>query len=309
LQLHGPARVRSRDELRENFFRLLLRSYLLAQKKGEGLAVYRSSAGMVHRLCGEPWAQQTIFPAESALVRRFLAQTELPAANADAIVQRSLMANPWVATWMKVLDRLDRRDFASLCSVSGKENLRAALATGRGVVLAHAHTLFVQLFWIWLRHEGIPPGVTIWQWAWGKKPEQILDPRTRALATARELHASMQSLREGGLVQILADGHNGNQQIELPFCNRRRGFRTTFAELALSANALVLPVLVSLAAEGSISIQIDPPFADAPLDHERGKRIESLVRQYADHLHGVWRTHAADIPWFQMKLHLGFAPI
>ena len=97
---HGPSRARSQDPLREDFFRLFLRSYHAAQKQGRGLEVYRASAKFAFRLLAEPWARQTIFPAELALVRRFLAETGLPG-DPDTVAQLNLMANPWAASLRK----------------------------------------------------------------------------------------------------------------------------------------------------------------------------------------------------------------
>jgi lauroyl/myristoyl acyltransferase len=307
--LHGAARARSADPLRENFFLLFRRSYRIAEKKGEGLAVYHASAALTYRLCGEPWAQETIFPAEASLVRRFLAETALPVSDRESVVQHSLWANPWAATWTGTLQALGRDHFELLCSVSGLEHLRAAQATGRGIVFAHAHTVFEPLFWTWLAHEGIAPGVTIWGWAWGRKPSEIRDPRISTLEGARELHSAVATLRRGGLLHVLADGHRGNQKIILPFCNRQRGFARTFAELALSTNAVVMPVMVKSAAGGSISIQIYPVFAESRSGGDPAERIELLVRQYVEHLQRIWQACPADIPWYQMRRHVDLPPL
>ena len=304
VQLHGPARVRSRDELREGLFRLLQRSYTLAARRGGGLEVYRSSAALIHQLCGERWAQETIFPAESVLVRRFLAEAGLEAADPARAVQHSLMANSWISTWAAILMRLERAQFRSLCEVAGEEHLRAALAAGRGTVLAHSHTLFVQLFWTWMKHQDLDPGVSIWRWAWGRKPEEIRDPRVRAIESARELHAAKKALRRGGLVQVLADGLQGSRKIGLPFCNRLRGFETTFAELALDAGAAVVPANVMLAADGRLHIEIGRPFAAPPEDGERSARVRWCLEGYVEHLRRLWREHPSDVSWYQMKRHL-----
>lgn len=308
--LFGPAFPKSQDELREKFYLLLRRSYLMAQKHGKGLEVYRSCFGLIDRLCAERWAQHTIFPAETALVRRFLAETRLPVTDPDAVVHGSLRGHSWKAIWYRILQTLPRQDFTSVCTVTGAEHLKAAQAAGRGVVIAHSHTLFAPIFWNWLEHEGIGPGITVWQWAWkpGRKPGELRDPRVRALESARELHAAARVLRAGGLVHILADGTESHQQIVLPFCGRERGFRTTFAELAADANALVITADVTLCSEGQIRIEIGPPLVDAP-ERGRGERVASFVRQYADHLYSRWVKHVDEVSWTDMKLHLQFPPI
>jgi lauroyl/myristoyl acyltransferase len=302
--LYGPARTRSQDELRENFFRLLQRSCLIGAKQGQGIAVYRSIARTLHNLCGEPWVHATIFPFETRLVRSFLSETGLPAAKPQSIVQKSLMANAWLAVANTVLQKLNRPDFVSLCTVSGSENLHAARAGGRGVMIAHSHTLFAQLFWCWLEHEGIASGVTTWQWAWGKSRGETQDPRTRALESARELHAAVATLREGGLVHVVADGDKGARETVLPFFNRRRGFRPAFAELAVTTSAPVITVDVTLAVDGGILIEIGKPFTEDSPDDHRTRRVEALVLQYAEHLRERWRSYPADLPWFVMRQQL-----
>jgi lauroyl/myristoyl acyltransferase len=295
--------------MREAFFAMLRRSYLMAARTGDGLEVYRSSAELVRMLCGQAWAQTTIFPGETALVRRFLKEAQLPVTDPRAVLQHSLMANPWVATWSGILKEMSREAFLSLCTVAGAEYLRETQASGQGVVVAHCHSLFAQLFWTWLRVENIDPGVTIAQWTWGRKASETSDPQVRAIETARELHLAMGTLRRGGCVHILADGFRGNEQIVLPFFNRRRGFRTTFAEFALTAHARIVTATVALQTDGRILIEINPPLAGAEDTDDRPAQVERLVRQYAARLRAFWLQHPGDLPWFQMKRHLDLPPV
>ncbi|HET9405572.1 MAG TPA: hypothetical protein VFO57_13425 [Burkholderiales bacterium] len=304
---HGPSRARSGDELRENFFSLLLRSYRIAEKQGKGLAVYHSCADMVYRLCGERWAQHTIFPEESALVRRFLGEAGLARADADAALQLNLMANPWAFTWTQVLQELDAPRFASVCSASGEDLLRSALAQGRGVVCAHYHTLFAPLFWTWLEHHGIAPGVLIREWVKSRPPAEAGDPKTQALEGARELKSSLDTLRRGGIAHVMADGYAGNRKAVLPFCNRKRGFETTFSDLALMSGAPILTVVARFGADGRVRIEIGPALSNDPA-LDRVARTERLLQQFLAHLHRHWLEHPADISWFQMKRHLALPP-
>jgi len=300
---HGPARAKSADPLRENFFQLLLRSYRTAEKQGKGLAVYHSCAELAYGLCGERWAQHTIFPAEFALVRRFLKEAGLSAADPDSVTRLNLMANPWAAAWTDALQALDRGQFGSVCAVSGGELLRSALAQGRGVVCAHHHTLFAPLFWTWLDREDIAPGVLIREWEKTARPVAARTPGNQALEGARELKAALEMLRQGGMVHIMADGYKGNRKITLPFCNRQRGFETTFVELALMAGAPILTVAARFSGDGRIRIEIGPALADDPRQ-DRAARTERLLRQFVAHLQQQWQEHPADISWFQMQRHL-----
>ena len=299
---HGPSRARSSDALRENFFQLFLRSYRVAEKSGRGLEVYRACAAHVYRLCGEGWARNTIFPTETALLRRFIAETGLAVRDPGALAQLSLMANPWAATWTQVLERLERSEFASVCSVGGEENLRAALSAGRGAVCAHYHTLFAPLLWTWMGHNGIPVGITIREWV-KTRPDAARDPRSRALEGARELKSAVDTLRRGGLMHIVADGYEGSRKVTQTFCNRQRGFETTFIDLALATGAPILTVASRFSGDGGIRIEIGPQLRDEPA-LAPAARTEALLREYLAYLLRQWQEHPADISWFQMKRHL-----
>jgi lauroyl/myristoyl acyltransferase len=304
---HGPARARSGDPLRDNFFQLFLRSYRSAEKSGRGLEVYRACAAHVYRLCGEGWARATIFPGETALLRRFVAQTGLQLRDPGALAQLSLMANPWAATWTEVLEGLESREFATVCSVSGEEILRAALAAGRGAVCAHYHTLFAPLLWTWMKHNGIPVGVTIREWV-KARPAAAQDPRARALEGARELKTAVMALRAGGLMHIVADGYEGSRKVVRPFCNRQRGFETTFIDMALATGAPILTVASRFSGDGSINIEFGPPLRDEP-SLAPAARTEALLGQYVAFLRRQWQEHPADVSWFQMRRHLALPPL
>jgi lauroyl/myristoyl acyltransferase len=307
----GPARLRSSDPLRESYFELFTRSFqrVESMRKGRGLSVYRAAAAQVLQLCGERWAQATIFPAETRLLRRFLTETALPVTNREAVICGNLMRNCWSPAWMRILLELDRETFSQICSVSGVRHLRAAQAAPGGVILVHSHTLFTQLFWRWLEHEAIDPGMTLWQWTWDSSRQKFDDPKQRVAEGARELLAAGRILRGGGLVQVLADGKRGAQHLVLPFCNRLRPFQPSFAELAVMTGAAAMPVDVTTSGDGGIHIMIHAPFADDPAAGDGKTRVQRLVRQYADHLARLWREHPEDIEWFQMHRQLEYPPL
>ncbi len=308
-RLPGPRsfyRDDSGDPLRENFYSLLRRSYQSAKRAGKGLEAYFAIVRTLNQFCAQPWVQSTVYPGESAVVQRFLAATGLPINDAQATITRSLAAHACARVFGETLMTLPRNEFAALCAVSGKEHLVTALASGRGVVIAHTHTMLTELFWSWLAFEGIAPGITLWQWTFSKDRSEFADPKIRAIESARELHAAIGLLRAGGLVHALADGQKGLQQVEVPVWNRLRIYRTGFATLAVSAKAAVLSAAVLVRADGRILIKIDAPFDEPPPDRDRTQQTEWLVRQYAERHGKLWAERPGNIPWFHMKLHVTF---
>ncbi len=305
----GPRSIMRRDggdPLRENFFQLLRRGYQRAERDGKGLDYYSAAAGTLQRLYAEPWFRRTVYPKEAVLIRRFLMETGIQVADPRIVVQRSVFGHSWTRIWGATLLGLKREEFTSIASVLGKEHLSSALASGRGVVLAHSHTLLAELFWRWLDDEGIARGITLWEWTFGKARSEFEDVKTRVVEGAKEMRSAVDTLRRGGIVHLMADGHKGERKIELPVFNRMRIYRPTFAHLAMITDAAVLPADVFLMAEGQLSIQIGAPFAASPKQMSSAERIEALVRQYARHHEQVWRNHPENIPWTQMKRHLAF---
>ena len=296
----------SGDPLRENFYLLLRRSYQRAESNGKGLEFYRATAGSLWRLYADAWFLRTVFPREIAIIRKFLTETGMPAQEPRIVVQRSLFGHSWTRIWGETLLGLKREEFASIASVQGKEHLSSALASGRGIVLAHSHMLLEELFWKWLDDEGIARGVTLWEWTFDKARSEFEDPKTKVIEGAKEMRNAMDALRRGGIVHVMADGQKGERKIELPVCNRMRTYRPTFADLALIADAVVLPAVVLLMADGRLSIQIGAPFAAGPGQASSAERVEALVRQYARHHEQVWRNHPENIPWMHMRQHLNF---
>ncbi len=304
----GPARVKSQDPLRESVLELFARSFQRAEKKerGSGFKVYRWASSMYYRLCAEPWAHTTIFPSTTDLTKKFVAETGLQVTNVHAFVQHALMANSWASTWTAPILELKKDQFRLYVKGIGLENLRAAMTAGRGVILAHAHTVFSQIAWRLFEHEGIPEGMTLWQWTWDRPREQLEDPKIRAMEGAKEIFLATRALREGGIVHVLADGKRGGDKLAVNFFNRRRVFQPTFAELVygLPSPCAVLPVDVVLSIDGQILVEIGAPLDTAGENADRNARVEKLVRCYVDHHTRRWNSHASNLPWGQMMRHL-----
>jgi lauroyl/myristoyl acyltransferase len=193
--------------------------------------------------------------------------------------------------------------------VTGKQHLDAALATGRGVVIAHTHTLLGELFWTWLDHAGIDRGITLLQWAFTKSKEVAEDPKTRAIETARELRSCIELLRKGGLVHAFGDGQDGRDSIKVPVHNRMRPYRVGWATMAVSAKSPVVTAAVALGAGGKMSIMIGPQISDDTPGLTDKQRVEALVRAYAKHHERLWMGRPANVTPYHMKQHIGFPPV
>jgi hypothetical protein len=268
--------------LRADFFRMFERSYarMEAGKPGAGAAVYRSSAALLAWLCGERWAQDSLFAREAPLVRRFLAEAKIAAGREDEVLRGNLALNSLSAAWRGVLALDPTGLLAQLVSVAGRANLESALAHGRGVVLAQSRTPFGALLPAWLAQQGI------------------------AIAQVDERpgggDAALRRLRSGGIALVAAEGRAGSARAAFRFLGRRRTIGTGFAELAADTGAVLLPVSVRAAPSGELTIFIDPPLAAAA----NSERLPALVDAYAQHLRELWSSCPENVGWPQLELYL-----
>jgi hypothetical protein len=308
---HGAAASKTHEPWRQPFFRLVQESYarIDAADREARRAMYRATARMLHALCGEGWAQRAYFQRETSLARRVIREGAIEVPDLEAAVRDSLFANCWSLIWMETLLALDREEFLAVCRPSGAARLTADRGKGPGLVLAHSHNLFAQLFWRWMEHAGIDPGITLWGWTWDRPRRELTDPKIRALEGARELYAAQKALRTGGLVHALADGgRGGRDDHSVAFFGRRRPFQRTFAELAIGAGAPILPVDVLLDADGGVRIEIGAPLESDPRAPDAAAQAQHLTACYVAHLAATWRREFGNVTWRQLWRQVKYPP-
>ena len=92
----------------------------------------------------------------------------------------------------------------------------------------------------------------------------------------------------------------------LPFLQRLRPFRTSFAELALLTGAVVLPVSAILDRQGIPEITFYPSFDVGDEAQPKSERIEQMVKQYAGFLETEWVKTPGNIRLLHIKDYLHF---
>jgi len=194
------------------------------------------------------------------------------------------------------LPHLPGEELEKLIVVYGEEHLRAALAAGRGAILAAAHFGNVELMTraSAIRHYQIT-GV-----AEHVQPEKLY----RYLLAQRSsggvhlvpidgsLKAIFRALRANELVGLAADRDVSGTGITVPFFGAPANLPAGYVSLALRTGAPVLPIFIVRQPEGRFVIQIEPPLALANSgDRERDVRsgvaqmvavLERYIGQYPE---------------------------
>lgn len=266
-------------------------------------------------LCRSPWWTRHIYPKEVALLQAFLPllAAELPAnsawtypRDADAVIAKSLfhhMVHHYNIA--PTTEQKTPRQALDAPSMVGSDLLAAAKANGQGIVLVQYHHLISPSFDL----ARFGPSVTIGGIPLYLAYFQIQHEVIKNSLFANQLHAARAHLRAGGIVRIAPDGRYGaSATLEMNFIQRRRPFFTSFAELALMTDAVVIAALRNIDEQGrSCTTFVTLDAGDATMPH--AERVERLVRQYVALLHRFWTETPWLVPWYQIKQQLACPPV
>jgi lauroyl/myristoyl acyltransferase len=148
--------------------------------------------------------------------------------------------------------------------VSGLDDLREAIATKRGVIVASAHYANPEIVLQTAVHLGIPT-FTLTE---PLKPQRLSDLvhklrssqgqtfRPLSLSAVRE---AIRSLRQGKVVPLLCDRDIQNSGIVLPFFGAETRVPVGAAEIALRTGALVVPMFCRRTPHGGFDVFGEPP--------------------------------------------------
>lgn len=294
------AKTRPSSNLRSRQRRLLqsIENNLYSMSSGRQHAplLYLAEARFFAWLCGQPWAQRRYWPAQVALVQRFLHETNLPMAPSrltpTQVMHQALFGDNFIRPWRWRLSTWQPQQLAQVVTVRGWEAWRAAYEQRKGVILIPYHTLATRLLLPSLAHAGVELSLVLGS---RYQADDTADLPNSPFLYARQLHAAQGCLAAGGVVQILPDGFQGSGGISLPLYQRTRLFRTAFAELALITGAPVTPASVILTLTGKIEITFHPPLYVGEKSQSRSEQVEALMKQYVAFLHTAWCTAPGNI--------------
>jgi hypothetical protein len=218
----------------------ILDAYTLAADRGEGLACYRLCCQAVRQVCGEP-ELQSLFASHRNILRRFLAELDMPEHDPAVVVREWLFRSMWRDVWTSKLAYLREADRRRILQVRGLAALPQDWRS-QGIIFAHWHAMFTESVWAWLAIEDIDPGIIIGRARWDLTLYEQNDPTTITLQSVIDLRRAQDALGHGRHVHILADGMSGLRGMELEWFGGRWEFQPGFAHLALRSGAPVHPI-------------------------------------------------------------------
>lgn len=290
--------------------------------------------------CGQPLVQGLVFRYERDLLLRlaeglgmptpdhgarqlFLLNFMLLSALQQLPAKQPLqhMAASRHRFWHALAKERDLSEKPAWVHFDGRERFEQAYNQGRGVMLVTYHSTTRGLGSELLSH--LTPGQSVFvpSQAVGRKRARFADAEAwRAAGSdpnpglrAREIAWSaaqgmdgLRTLRAGGVVLIIPDG----AMADMPGAQQRavgdRAYRIGpgFAELALSCQAPILPMVSRFERSGAIRITFLPPLHPALAPATRPAQVAGLVTQYAHFLAEAWRAAPESLPAGQIASFL-----
>jgi lauroyl/myristoyl acyltransferase len=281
-------------------------SSFFESEKGSRWIPYDFGNALIRWFCQTKFARTEYFSKRELILKEFLKQADL--SESDQLFPDAFVLNFQKGWRAARLTYLSDRAFFNKVQVVGKEHLDQAVAKGKGVVLVNSHFGFAEIALTLFSRLNYPLFATVVREKGAnsikvkginKSFEPVLlqfkDQSNEELI--KMLFKARQTLQAGGIVHLLGDGYHGKSSISFSFLGKVRGFRPSFAELALSTGAEVIPMFARMDTKGHIKVEILPPLDQGLEESGHQDRIVYLMKQYLDILSECWKKEPQLINW------------
>lgn len=177
---------------------------------------------------------------------------------------------------------LDGAALDAILEIEGIENLRNAMAEGRGALVFAAHHGNWEAGAYATARSGCPSEIIVRPLDNPLLDRRLVELRRRAgnavIPKRRAIRESLRALGRGGCVAILIDQDAGADSVFVPFFGRLAATTPTLAVLALRTEAPILPMFTRVKADGTIFVHVGSVIASRP----SGDREEDVRRLTAE---------------------------
>ncbi len=260
---------------------------------------YRRGVQLINWFCTTSYARTKYFRKKVKLFRTYAKGREMPAGKQKILSE--MLATLFLKKWrLKVISNLSEKQFDKYISFQNLETLKKSYESGKGVILLNSHYGLAEVALSIFPNKGFENFHTV-VGAAGADSEKFtgINPEIQANRLVFEkfsdaelfkvLLKAKHVLNDGGIVHILGDAYHGKSNLTLPFLGKLRGFRPSFAELALSTQAEIIPVFIYPGKKQKVIIELHPPLDMGKEEDEKEIRVRKVVEQYTDLLEEKWK--------------------
>jgi len=260
-----------------------------------GLSLFTFFGDVSHRFRGKDRAR-----ARENIARAF--------PGTPAVVVRAIAKGVFQALGRNSLDALrlarqTKQQVLGSCLVTGEENLRRALARGRGVVAVTGRIGCWELLGAWLSEKGYRVSVIAGRLGNGALDSMLIGIRRRhgieSFYRGNPAAAGYGALRRGEILGMLADQNTDTEGIMAPFFGRPTLTPVGPAVFALRSGAAVVPMAIHMQPGGTHQITILPELEHPPEELSEQDRRTALTCAITAAIERLVRLYPQQCVWFQ----------
>lgn len=289
------------------------KKYFTSARGGKQIP-YRTGSYIIKWFCGTSYAKKDYFKRKVRLMNTFLQETKIGESN--NAMTREMLNTFFLKKWrIMAISNLSDKKFKKYVHIKNLDVFKENYNKGKGVILVGSHLGLAEVVISTFPRIGYDNLYTIIG-ARGAKSEKFtginknIETNTLVFENFSDVELfklmmnSKHILEDGGIIHLLGDGYHGKSSFTFPFIGKLRGFRGSYAELALSTNAVIIPVFIIPGAHGHITINLHNPLDLGTEEQSREDRASYIVSQYVDQLADQWRKSPQLINWGHMEKYL-----
>jgi len=245
---------------------------------------YGVGSYLVSLLFGSRMLRNMFWRSRDIKVRRFLDSIKSSASAEDALCQ-SLVSGKFVAWRLTAISRNYDECANKWIHIDGLEQVEENYRRDKRLIVINSHYGLPRIVPQLLSRMGYPlqtiaarpfyDGLDLPEWK-SISTQQLRDSQF----FAKHIFIALKAIKAGKIFHTMADGVHGKALIELPILGRQRSFLKSYASLALSSGADVVPVFARIELSGHITIKFYPSLDKGRDDMAQEDRISQMVRQY-----------------------------
>ena len=289
------------------------KNYFSSARGGKKIP-YRTGSAMISWFCSTSYARNDYFKKKVHLINTFLEETELGKSSPELITR---MLNAFfLKKWrIMAISNLKERKFKKYIQIRNLKTFEDNYAKKKGIILIGSHFGLTEVSISLFPRLGYSDFYTV-VGSGGAQSEKFTGINSKIKSNTlvfdnfsdvemfKLLFKAKNVLEEGGIVHILADGYHGKSSFTFPFLSKLRGFRGSYAELALSTEAEIFPIFITPGDHGKVNVDIRNPLDKGTDEQSREERTKHIVGQYVDQLSEKWKSNPQFVNWGHMEKYL-----
>ena len=263
-------------------------------------------------LYGSKTLRRLFFRSRLKVIRKYLDAIG-SGADAEKVLCQSLVSGRFVAWRLTAISRADDEYVDKWLEVDGIEHIEDNYRRNNRLIVLNSHYGFPRMAPQLLSRMGYEiqsiamrafyDGLDLPEW----KRISIQQLRESHFF-AKDIFVALKAIRAGKIFHTMGDGVHGKAAIELPFFGRTRGFSKSYANLALSSGADVIPVFTHIERNGQIKVKFYPPLDKGDEEMAPEDRISLMIQQYVSLLSEEYRRDPGSVHLKHMNRFLGYPP-